>query len=158
MKCYVDSSFDLKKGVAGIGIVIENGEKQRIISNWIPCNSNNYGELYAIYIASILTSGQATIYTDSECALAYLNKKTNEERPRTYAQYVEHHKMRLLAYKIRRLNPNVQKVKAHTKQVKFLEIGNAMADLLAKQGRCKYYASKGVLSLYLKKTKSKSLT
>lgn len=158
MKCYVDSSFDIKKGVAGIGIVIENGEKQRIISNWIPCNSNNYGELFAIYIASILTSGQATIYTDSECALAYLENRINHDRPRTQAQYIEHQKMRLLSYKVRKLNPTVKKVKAHTKQIKFLEIGNALSDLLAKQGRCKYYASKGALSLYLKKTKSKSLT
>lgn len=140
MKCYVDSSFDDKRGVAGIGIVIQNGEKQQVYSHWIPCNSNNYGELWAIYIASILTHGkQGIIYTDSECALAYLENKINNERPRNHAQYVEHQKMRVLAYKVRKLNPNVQKVKAHTKQMKFLAIGNAMADLLAKQGKCKYY-------------------
>ena len=144
MKCYVDSSFDFKKNVAGIGIVIDTGEKQRVISHWIPCNSNNYGELWAIYMASILTHGkQGIIYTDSECALAYIENRINNERPRTHAQYVEHQKMRVLAYKIRRLNPTVQKVKAHTKQMKFLAIGNAIADLLANQARCKYYASKG---------------
>ena len=143
MKCYVDSSFDIKKGVAGLGIVIQKGEKQHIYSNWIPCGSNNYGELFAIYLAAILTNGQATIYTDSECALAYLNGRINNEKPRTYTQYIEHQKMKVLAYKIKRLNPNVQKVKAHTKQVKFLSIGNEMSDLLAKQGKCKYYAHIG---------------
>ena len=141
MKCYVDSSFDDKRKVAGIGIVIQNGEKQQVYSHWIPCNSNNYGELWAVYIASILTHGkQGVIYTDSECALAYLENRINPERPRTQAQYIEHQKMRVLAYKVNRLHPNVQKVKAHTRQFKFLAIGNAMADLCAKNGRAKFYA------------------
>lgn len=141
MKCYVDSSYDDKRGVAGIGIVIQNGEKQQVYSHWIPCSSNNYGELWAVYIASILTHGkQGVIYTDSECALAYLENRINNERPRTQAQYIEHQKMRVLAYKVNRLHPNVQKVKAHTRQFKFLAIGNAMADLCAKNGRTKYYA------------------
>ena len=140
MIAYCDSSFDDKRGVAGIGIVIQDGEKQRIFSNWIHCKSNNYGELWAIYITAILTSGQATIYTDSESALAYINNKINPDRPRTQAQYIEHQKMRVLAYKVNRLHPKVEKVKAHTRQFKFLSIGNALSDLLAKQGRAKFYA------------------
>lgn len=141
MKCYVDSSYDDKRGVAGLGILIQDGEKQRMYSNWLSCKSNNYGELFAVYLAAILTHGKkGTIYTDSECALAYLEGRINNERPRTQAQYIEHQNMRVLAYKINRLHPNVQKVKAHTKQFKFLAIGNAMSDLLAKQGRAKFYA------------------
>ena len=143
IEAYCDSSYDEKKKIAGIGIVIKEGEKQRMLSNWIPCGSNNYGELWAVYIASILIGDKGVIYTDSECALAYLDGRINPDRPRTHRQYIEHQNMRVLAYKVNRLHPNVQKVKAHTRQMKFLSIGNAMADLCAKQGKCKYFAQFG---------------
>lgn len=138
MICYCDSSFDEKRKIAGIGIVIQEGSQQRMISNWIPCETNNYGELYAVFLATILTEGRATIYTDSQCALGYINKWV-KDKPRTEQQYFNHQRMRLLAYKINQYKPNVQKIKAHTGYMKLLEIGNAMADLLSKQGRAKYY-------------------
>ena len=53
--------------------------------------------------------------------------------------------MKVLAYKVGLLNPNVQKVKAHTGYMKLLEIGNAMSDLLAKQGRAKFYAKNSLV-------------
>lgn len=145
MKVWVDSSFDEFRKVAGIGLYIEDGSRQKIISNWIPAPSNNYAELYAIYIGSIISHGTgATIYTDSECALDYVkNRIFNKER--TPEQYRVHQMMRVLAYKIRKLKPSVEKVKAHSRQIKLLEIGSNMADTAAKQGRAKYY--KNVLTI-----------
>ncbi len=61
MKAYCDSSFDEKKGIAGIGIVIENGTKRRLVSNWIKARSNNEAELFAIYLAGILTENNGVI-------------------------------------------------------------------------------------------------
>lgn len=145
MKVYVDSSFDDKRGVAGIGILLQDGLKQRAISTYLHCPSNNYGELFAIYLGAILTHGQGIIYTDSECALKYVKNEINPDKPRSREQYYNYQMMKVLAYKVRLLNPNVQKVKAHTGQMKFLSIGNAMADLLAKQGKCKYYQQKNSL-------------
>lgn len=141
IEVYVDSSFDDKRGVAGIGIVVQKGLKQRIISTFLHCPSNNYGELFAIYLGAILTHGQGIIYTDSEAALKYINGEINPNKPRTKEQYYNYQMMKVLAYKINLLKPNVQKVKAHTGQMKFLSIGNAMADILSKQGRVKYYST-----------------
>lgn len=140
MKVWVDSSFDERKRVAGIGLYIEDGARQKVVSNWIPCPSNNYAELYAVYIGAILSHGTgATIYTDSECALNYIkNRVLNKER--TPEQYRVHQMMRVLAYKIRVLNPTVEKVKAHSRQVKMLEIGSNMSDMASRQGRAKYYS------------------
>lgn len=137
MKAWVDSSFDNFRKVAGIGIYIEDGSRQKIISNWIPCRDNNYGELYAIYIGAILTGG-GEVYTDSETAIDYIKNRVLN-KPRTPEQYRFHQKMRLLAYKIRRLHPTVEKVKAHSREVRKLEIGNAVSDLAAKQGLAKYF-------------------
>lgn len=150
IEVYADSSYDEKRKIAGIGIVVQNGVKQRIISNYLPCPSNNYGELFAVYLGAILTHGQGIIYTDSESALKYIRKEI-KEKPRTREQYHLHQMMKVLAYKVQLLNPNVQKVKAHTGQMKFLSIGNAMADLCAKQGRAKYYST---LSAQLDKNKT----
>lgn len=150
MKVWVDSSFDEFRKVAGIGLYIEDGARQKVVSNWIPCPSNNYAELYAVYIGAILSHGNgATIYTDSECALDYVkNRVRNKER--TPEQYKIHQMMRVLAYKIRTLKPTVEKVKAHSRQVKMLEIGSNMADISARQGRAKYYST---LSAQLHKNK-----
>lgn len=136
---YCDSSYDDKRKVAGLGIVIQKGLKQRIISNWLHCPSNNYGELFSIYLGVILTHGKGIIYTDSETALLYLQGKI-KEKPRTKEQYYVHQMMKVLAYKINLLKPDVRKVKAHTGFLKHLDIGNAMSDLCAKQGKCKYYS------------------
>lgn len=139
MDIFVDSSFDDKKGIAGIGLYIKNGVKERCISNWIPTDNNNFAEMFGIYIASILMNGkQGTIYTDSQTALAYINNQVGD-KPRTQEQYIRHQKMRVLAYKIRRLGCNIQKTKAHDRKYQKEAVGNNIADLLAKNGRAKFY-------------------
>lgn len=139
MEIYTDASFDEKRGVAGIGLLIRKGAKQTNISNWIPAPDNNYAELWAIYMASILMSGRdGVIYTDSQTALSYI-KNEIKEKPRTKEQYERHQRMRLLAYKVRKLNPKVEKVKGHESKYQEKPLSNNMADLLAKFGRSKYY-------------------
>lgn len=139
MEIFTDASFDEKRGVAGIGLLIRKGAKQTNISNWIPAPDNNYAELWAIYMASILMGGRdGVIYTDSQTALSYI-KNEIKEKPRTKEQYERHQRMRLLAYKVRRLNPKVEKVKGHESKYQEKPLSNNMADLLAKFGRSKYY-------------------
>lgn len=139
MDIFVDSSFDEKRKVAGIGLYIKNGVKERCISNWIPVDNNNHAELFAIYIASILMNGkQGTIYTDSQNALAYINDQV-KDKPRTREQYIRHMKMKVLAYKVRKLGCDIQKTKAHERKFQRNSLGNNMADLLAKNGRAKFY-------------------
>lgn len=139
MKVYVDSSYDTDKGVAGIGIAIKDGLKERTHSFWIPAENNNVGEMFAIYIASILASCKdATIYTDSQTALSYIDNNI-KEKPRTQQQYYVHQKMRLYAYKIRQLNARVEKIKAHQHKYQQHSLGNDMADLMAKTGLAKFY-------------------
>lgn len=42
---YADSSFDERLNIAGIGIMIKKGEKERVYSTWIKAQSNNEAEL-----------------------------------------------------------------------------------------------------------------
>ena len=143
VKVFTDASYDDKRGVCGIGIVIQDGVKQRTISNWCVADSVHYGEMFAIYMAAVLTNGKnATIYTDSAVALAYINGEVKEERQRNTSQYYLHQQMKVLAYKINKLDVNVEKVKAHANNFKKKSIGNSLADVLAKQGRSKYYANR----------------
>ena len=139
IEAFTDSSYDIKRKVAGIGIVINDGLHQRTVSNYVKASSNNYGELFAIYVAAILLHGKdSTVYTDSQTALQYINSSI-KDKPRTREQYIEHMNMKVLAYKIKRLGVAVDKVKAHTNQLKNKNIHNNMADLLAKYGRSKFY-------------------
>lgn len=138
IKAYADSSYDEHKGVAGIGIVIICGEKRKVYSAWIKAHSNNEGELFAIYLAGILTSGQGIVYTDSQTALAYIRREI-KGKPRTREQYIRHKHCELVAYKIRRLGVKAEKIKAHSKTFQTHAIGNNLADLLAKEGRAKFY-------------------
>ena len=144
MEVYTDSSFLEKERIAGIGILIIDGEKQRSFSNWIKAPSNNYGELFAIYEACILTGGEeSTIYTDSQTALDFIY---NNNRPKTRSdftyesQYINYQQMRVLAYKVRNVSPNIrfEKVKAHRKDFRVNHLCNSMADLLAKRGISKF--------------------
>lgn len=137
MDIYTDCSYNDKLGIAGIGLYIKDGVKRKTISSWMPATDNNIGEIWAIYIASILLSGKkGTIYTDSATALAYIKNEV-KEKPRTREQFERHQRMRLIAYKIRRLNPNVEKVKGHDHRFQEVAISNAIADLLAKEGIAK---------------------
>jgi ribonuclease HI len=142
MDIFTDSSYDQAHGIAGIGLYILNGVKQRAISNWIPAENNNYGEIFAIYQACILMNGhKGTIHTDSQIALAYINNEV-KDKPRTREQYIRHNQMRLMAYKVRRALPEgveIVKTKAHTRQMRREAMSNQLADNLAKFGVCKFY-------------------
>ena len=139
VKVFTDASYDDKRGVCGIGIVIQDGVKQRTISNWVYATNVHYGEMFAIYMAAVLCNGKdATIYTDSAVAIAYLNNEV-KERPRTTQQYYKHQEMRVLAYKINKLDAKVDKVKAHCNNFKQAALSNSLADILSKMGRSKYY-------------------
>ena len=138
MKAYCDSSFDEKKGIAGIGIVIENGTKRRLISNWIKARSNNEAELYAIYLAGILTENNGIIYTDSQTAIEYITHDI-KEKPRTKEQYLRHKHCEYWALKIRKQNVQIEKIKAHQKVFQTHSLGNRFADLAANEGRAKFY-------------------
>ena len=138
MKAYCDSSFDEKRKIAGIGIVIENGQKRKITSTWIKAQSNNEAELFAIHLASILTEGKGEIYTDSQTAISYI-KGEIKDKPRTKEQYLRHKHCEYWAYQIRKRGILPQKIKAHQKYHQTHSIGNRMADLLANEGRAKFY-------------------
>lgn len=138
IKAYCDSSFDEKRGIAGIGIVIDNGSKRRVVSNWIKAHSNNEGELFAIHLASILTEGKGTIYTDSQVAISYI-KGEIKDKPRTREQFIRHKHCEFWAYQIRQRGIIPEKIKAHRKVYQTHSMGNRLADLLANEGRAKFY-------------------
>lgn len=139
MEIFCDCSFDSKRSIAGIGLLIKDGVKQKTVSNWVPATDNNYGELWAVYLASILMSGKdGVIYTDSQNAIAYIQNKV-KDKPRTTEQYNNYQRMRLLGYKIRKLGVRIEWTKGHVKNFQPKSVDNALADMLAKQGRSKYY-------------------
>lgn len=139
IKAFVDASFDADKKVCGIGIYIQDGVKQRTVSNWMHADSINFGEMWAIYTACILLHGRnAIVYTDSQTALQYLTQGV-KDKPRTREQYIRHRQMQVLAYKIKKLGVAVDKVKAHQKTCSIVATANGTADILAKMGRAKFY-------------------
>ena len=138
MKAFCDSSFDEKKGVAGIGIVVCDGQKRKVYSNWIVASSNNEAELFAIHLASILTEGKGIIYSDNQTAISYINNEI-KDKPRTREQYIRHKMCEYWAYQIRRRGITVEKIKAHTSYFQTHLIGNRFADLAANEGRAKFY-------------------
>lgn len=139
MKIFTDSSFDENKNVCGIGMYIENNGVNTTISNFIYTNDNNYGEMYAIYLAALLGHGKnCTIYTDSLTAVDYIEDHI-KEKPRTNEAFERHQRLKLMAYKIRQLKPDIRWVKGHKKCYQQICIGNQLADILAKQGRAKLY-------------------
>lgn len=146
IKAYCDSSFDDKNGIAGIGIVIENGSKRRVVSNWIKVKSNNEAELAAIHIASILTQGEGVIYTDSQTAIAYVEGNI-KDKPRTTEQFIRHKHCEYYAYQIRKRGIKLEKIKAHQNNFQTHSLGNRLADLLAQEGRAKFYERNKILDI-----------
>lgn len=139
MIAYSDASFDDEKKVAGWGVVIDKGIKTSPVSNWIPCEDVNYAELFAIYEAGILLGGSGVIYTDSQTAIDYIQGRIRDDKPRNHQQYIKHQQKKVLAYKINKLNIEVRKIKAHSKEIKENELNNNDADIQAKKGLMKYY-------------------
>jgi ribonuclease HI len=142
MDIWCDSSFDQRRKICGVGIYIKDGVKQKAISNWIPAENNNFGEMFGIYLAGILINGkQGKIHTDSQVAISYINREV-KDKPRTGEQYIRHKQLELLAYKIRAVLPEgveIVKTKAHTHHFQTDAMGNELSDILAKQGRTKFY-------------------
>lgn len=135
---YADSSFDEKRNIAGIGILIKKGEKERIYSFWTRAHSNNEAELFAIYMAGILIGERGVIYTDSQTAISYILGNI-KDKLRTKEQYIRHKHCELIAYKIRKLGLSVDKIKGHRHVYQSHAMGNNIADMLAKAGRAKFY-------------------
>lgn len=139
MKAYVDSSFDQRLNIAGIGILVQDGQHERNYYLFVKAPSNNWAELFAIKMAGILTHNQAKIYTDSQTAIQYINHQIGEKE-RSKKQYIVHKQCELLAYEIRKQDLIIEKIKAHTHNFQLHSMGNRMADLNAKRGLAKYYA------------------
>lgn len=145
LKIYCDSSFDDKRKIAGIGIIIErDGVIKKPISTFIPAYTNNEAELYAIYLSSILSGGEkAIIYSDSMTALDYVNGKREflSKEGWNNQQYNNHQRMRFLAYKTRKVSNKLDFmwIKAHTRHMKINPMFNQLADTYAKLGRGKFY-------------------
>lgn len=128
IRAYVDSSW--RDDVAGFGVYIVEGAKERIFSNTIPADNNNYGELWAVYQAAIFCAcHDAVIYTDSQTAIAYIKGTVKEDKERTPEQYRRHQQMKVLAYKINRLGVRCEYVKGHKRK----EYCNNLADFLARR-------------------------
>lgn len=138
MRIYTDASFDIKKQIAGIGIVIKDGLKERTHSNWVKARTINAAELIAIYVGGIFLDKAGDIYTDSQTAISYI-KKEIQDKPRNREQYLNHLECKYWACKIRKLGVSVQKIKAHERTFQTHSIGNRMADLMANNGRAKFY-------------------
>lgn len=140
-KVFVDSSFDEKHEVAGIGIAICKGESREIISHYIKAKSNNEAEIYACYIGGILANNGGEVYTDSQSAIDYISNKISD-KPRTQAQYIRHKRCEYWACKARRLGVNPIKIKAHVAYFQTHYTGNRLADIASKDGRSKFYEAK----------------
>lgn len=147
MKIYCDASFNEKSQTAGIGLYVVDGVKRKVISNWVKCRIVNEAELFAIYVGAILSGGKpCTLYSDSMNALSYIRGERGMEYEKkkknvwTREQYFNHKKMRVLAYQIKRVNPNIsfEWIKGHRNVLQRESIANNMADLLAKNGISDY--------------------
>ena len=158
---YTDASYDDKRKIAGLGVVIQikrgGVTKEHTCRNFLPCPNNNYAELFAIHQALILLAGskyrnsnsEITILTDSQTALDYINglrEKEYEDKHKkewTKQQWINHKQMQLLTYKIRKMCiGNVidyKKVKGHCKDFREAHLVNNLADTYAKIGRSLYY-------------------
>ncbi|MBE6445253.1 MAG: hypothetical protein E7019_04275 [Alphaproteobacteria bacterium] len=141
MIIYCDSSFDERNKIAGVGITIVDGQKRRTFSNWVKARTNNEAELFAIYLAGILSGGKGTIYTDSQVAISYI-ENTIKDKNRTREQFLNHKYCEYWAYHIRKMGIIPQKIKAHQHVFQTHSMGNRMADLLANEGRAKYYENR----------------
>ena len=64
---------------------------------------------------------------------------SNWIKARTKEQFINHKCCEYWAYKIRKQNVILEKIKAHQKVFQLHPMGNRMADLLANEGRAKFY-------------------
>lgn len=140
IRIFTDASYDEKTKTGGFGLVVCNGQRRDIISNFHQFQSINEAELFAIYMACIMAGGnKAEIITDSQNALSYI-RRAIKDKPRTKEQFIRHKHCELLAYKIRKF-PNIKftKIKAHKKVFRRDNINNFLADNLAREGLAKFF-------------------
>lgn len=141
MRTYSDSSFDEKRKIAGIGVVVyDDGDKKHPHNCSIKARTNNEAELYAIYWASIWNENRGIVYTDSQTAISYI-KNEIKDKPRTHEQYINHMHCVYWATLIRKRGIQVEKIKGHRNIFHPHYMGNRSADLEAQEGRAKYYAN-----------------
>jgi len=86
----------------------------------------------------ILTEGKGTIFTDSQTAIAYIEREI-KDKPRTHEQFIRHKHCEYWACQIRNRGVHPQKIKAHQKVLQTHSIANRFADLAANEGRAKFY-------------------
>lgn len=148
MRTYSDASFDEKRGIAGIGVVVyDDGNKKHPHNCHIKVRTINEAELYAIYWASIWNENRGVIYTDSQSAISYI-KNEIKDKPRTKEQYVNHMHCVYWATLIRKRGIRVEKIKGHRNIMQPHYMGNRSADLEAQEGRSNYYANNGIVPNY----------
>ena len=140
MKIYTDASIDDRNQIAGIGIIIQDGLQRKVFSTWMRARTINEAELFAIHLALILSEGKGTIYTDSQTAISYI-KDEIKDKPRNLQQYINHKHCEYWAKQIRNRGIYPEKIKGHQKVFQVHAYGNKMADVLAGEGRAKYYES-----------------
>lgn len=147
VRIYSDSSFDDVRKVSGIGCVLIRGEQRRVFSGWKHSSTNNEGELYAIWFAlNLCPKEHVTLYTDSQFAINIISNPIPKDKPLTPEQKENRDRCRFWAYKIRQQIKNlasfeIEHIKAHTGKFQQHYINNQLADLLAKEGRAKFYES-----------------
>ena len=140
MRIYTDASYDEKRKIAGIGILVCKGERRDLISNWCDALSINEAELKAIEIACILSGGEpCEVVTDSQTALQYIQEGV-KDKPRSKEQYLRHKHCEFVACKVKKWkNVTFKKIKGHQNNFQKQSMGNRLADVLASEGRAKYY-------------------
>lgn len=148
MRIFTDASYDEKRNIAGIGILVCKGQRRDLISNWVEAKSINEAELKAIEIACILSGGEpCEIITDSQTALQYIQKGI-KDKPRTQEQYIRHKHCEFVTYKIRKFkNVTFSKIKGHQKTFQTHSMGNQISDVLACEGRSKFYERNKLLDI-----------
>lgn len=161
VRIYTDSSFDDLRSISGIGCVVIRGAERHTYSNHIKTNTNNEGELFAIWFAlNLCPNEDVTLYTDSLSAINMIDNPNPKEKPLTPTQRENRARCRYWAYKIRQQiknlkSFNIEHVKAHTGKFQQHYINNQLADLLAKEGRAKFYEQEKALLIHKNCIKSK---
>jgi ribonuclease HI len=161
VKIYTDSSYDDKKRIAGIGCVIIRGSERHIFSNNFKASTNNEGELFAIWFAlNLCPNEKVTLYTDSLSAINLIENPNPKDKTLTPEQRENRARCRYWAYKIRQQIKNldsfeVEHIKAHTGKFQQHYINNQLADLLAREGRAKFYEQEKALLMHKNCIKSK---
>lgn len=144
---YTDASFSEKEKKAGLGVIVQNGSKRSLYSNWTSAKTSNEGELKAIWFACQICLGkEIEIITDSQSALTFLAGEENPDKPRTCEAWENFQRCRFWAAKIKYdcklagTKVTFSKVKAHQKSISSESIcNNRLADDLAKEGLGKFF-------------------